>query len=165
MTTETYTTMHLFALNMLLMLAWGALTGQFTAISLLGGFALGWIILWFIQPLYGQSGYFRKPLLLIFLVLGFLYRLVVSSLRVAWEILTITNFSRPGIVAVPLDVTTDMQILLLSNYISLTPGSLLLDVSEDRKTLYVHDMFIDNPDAVRRAIKDGIEKYILELTQ
>ena len=71
-------------------------------------------------------------------------------------------YSRPGIVAVPLDARTDFEIMTLANLISLTPGTLSLDVSEDRRTLYVHAMFIDDPDALRREIKQGMERRVLE---
>ncbi len=165
MNENSYSTAYLFSLNVMLMLAWSALTAEFSAFNLLGGFALGWMVLWFIQPLYGRDNkYFRKPWLTAALIVRFVFELLVSSLRVAWEILTIKSYSRPGIIAVPLDVETDMQILLLGNYISLTPGSLMLDISEDRKTLYLHSMFAGDPDKVRASIKNGIEKRILEIT-
>ena len=51
----------------------------------------------------------------------------------------------------------------LANSITLTPGTLGLDVSEDRKTLYVHSMWVDDPDEVRREIKQGFERRVLEL--
>ena len=68
-----------------------------------------------------------------------------------------------AIVAVPLDVETDGEITLLANLISLTPGSLCLDVSEDRKTLYVHVMFLDDVEECRRELKEGFERRVLEL--
>jgi multicomponent Na+:H+ antiporter subunit E len=70
---------------------------------------------------------------------------------------------RPGIVAVPLDAQTDLEITLMANLITLTPGTLSLDVSEDRHTLYVHAMFVDSPESVRDSIKNGFERRLLEL--
>jgi multicomponent Na+:H+ antiporter subunit E len=72
---------------------------------------------------------------------------------------------RPGIIAIPLDARTDLEITLLANLITLTPGTLSLDVSADRRVLYVHVMYIDNDDieAVRRSIKDGFERRVLEV--
>jgi multicomponent Na+:H+ antiporter subunit E len=71
---------------------------------------------------------------------------------------------RPGIIAIPLDARTDLEITLLANLITLTPGTLSLDVSADRRVLYIHVMYIDNDDieAVRRNIKDGFERRVLE---
>ncbi len=64
--------------------------------------------------------------------------------------------------AVPLDARTDGQIAVLSNLISLTPGTLSLDVSPDRRTLYVHAMSVSSPDVLRREIKEGFERRVLE---
>ena len=92
----------------------------------------------------------------------FVYELFVSSLRVVWDVVTPTHLSRPGIVAMPLDAKGDGEILLVANLISLTPGSLSLDVSSDRKTLFVHAMFVDDPDALRRELKRGLERRVME---
>jgi multicomponent Na+:H+ antiporter subunit E len=87
---------------------------------------------------------------------------VVASLRVAWDVVTPPIYSRPGIIAVPLDAETDFEITVLGHLISLTPGTLSLDVSPDRRTLYVHAMFVDDPDELRRQIKAGMERRVLE---
>ena len=71
----------------------------------------------------------------------------------------------PGVVAIPLDARTDAEIALLANLITLTPGSVTLDLSEDRRVLYVHAMYIDGGDveAYVRSVKDGLERRVLEL--
>jgi multicomponent Na+:H+ antiporter subunit E len=71
----------------------------------------------------------------------------------------------PGVVAIPLDARTDAEITLLANLITLTPGSVSLDLSEDRRVLYVHAMYIDGGDveAYRRSVKEGLERRVLEL--
>ena len=93
----------------------------------------------------------------------FLWQLILSNLRVAYDVITPRLYMRPGIVAVPLDAQTDEEITLLANLITLTPGTLSLGVSEDRRTLYVHAMFVDSPDRVRDSIKNGFERRLLEL--
>ncbi len=60
-------------------------------------------------------------------------------------------------------MTSDVEITLLANLVTLTPGTLSLDVSEDRSTLFVHAMFVDDPDVLRREIKHGFERRVLEL--
>ena len=99
----------------------------------------------------------------VFLLFFFLGELVLSSVRVAWDVLSPNPGFRPGIVGVPLDARTDSEITLLATLITLTPGTLSLDVSEDRKTLYVHAMRVEDPEAFRREIKDGFERRVLEL--
>jgi multicomponent Na+:H+ antiporter subunit E len=152
-------------LNVLLALAWAAATGDFTPGSLVLGFVVSFAILAFAQPVIGVSPYFAKTPRLLRLAILFLWELLVASLRVAHDVVTPTHHSRPGVIAVPLDATTDLEITALANLISLTPGTLSLDVSPDRRVLYIHAMFVDDPDTVRREIKDGFERRLLEVTR
>jgi multicomponent Na+:H+ antiporter subunit E len=66
-------------------------------------------------------------------------------------------------VAVPLDARTDIEITVLANLITMTPGSLAIDVSDDRRVMFVHSMFVDDPEAFRRSIKESLERRVLEL--
>jgi len=58
---------------------------------------------------------------------------------------------------------TDLEITVFANMITLTPGTLSLDLSEDRCLLYIHVMFLDDIDQTRRQIKDGLERRLLEV--
>jgi multicomponent Na+:H+ antiporter subunit E len=156
--------MSLFALNILLAFVWQALTATFTLPSLLSGFVIGYGALWLAQPLFGdRSPYFVRVFRIIRLTLFFLWELLVSSIRVAWDVVTPTHYSNPKIVEMPLDVESDFEILLVTTLISLTPGTLSLDVTPDRKTLIVHAMFADDPDALVRELKNGMERMVKEV--
>jgi len=93
----------------------------------------------------------------------FLWQMFLSNLRVAQEVLRPRLSITPGVVAVPLTVTTDLEITLLACLITLTPGTLSLDVSDDRSTLYVHALDVVDPDEFRRSVVDGFERRVLEL--
>ncbi len=149
--------------NIALMFVWTASTGNFTAFNLTVGFVLSYAILYFAQPVTGSSGYFGKVPKLLTLVLFFIWELILATLTVAWEIVTPSSKLHPGIVAVPLDANTDLEITLLSNMITLTPGSLALDVSADRSVLYVHTMNVGDPIDFRANIKNGFERRLLEV--
>lgn len=155
----------MFVLNLLLAILWTLLTGEIRPASFLTGFVLGFAALWLVLRGPETPGYFRRVPLLLRFAGFFLWTLIQSSLRVAREVLTPRLRMRPGVVAVPLDVTQDAAITLLANLITLTPGALALDLSEDRRTLFVHEMYASDPDAVRRAIKDGFERRVLELVR
>jgi multicomponent Na+:H+ antiporter subunit E len=156
--------MSLFALNVLLAFVWQALSATFTLPSLLSGFVIGYGALWLAQPLFGErSPYFVRVFRIIRLTLFFLWELLVSSVRVAWDVVTPTDYSNPRIVEVPLDVESDFEILLVTTLISLTPGTLSLDVTPDRKTLIVHAMFADDPDALVLELKNGMERMVKEV--
>ena len=156
--------MNLFAINIILAVIWSSLWAEFSLFSLGTGFLIGYVALWVAQPLYGAKVlYFRRVWRVIKLVAFFLYELVVSSVRVAWDVLTPTQLSNPAIIEMPLDVKSDIEILLVTNLISLTPGTLSLDVSPDRKTLIVHAMFADDPEALIAELKDGMERKVMEV--
>ena len=95
------------------------------------------------------------------LILLFIKELVLSALKVAWLVLQPKINIRPAIIAYPLTVTTDAQITLLANMITLTPGTLSVDVSEDRRTLYIHAIDIASKDALIGDIAAGFETKIL----
>lgn len=152
-------------LNILLALVWTFLTGEYRPASFFVGFAFGYLILWLCRGVYGPATYFRKPRQVIGFTAFFLYDLVRSNLRVAFEVMRPSLRMRPGIVAVPVDVETDAGLTLLANLITVTPGALSLEVSDDRRVLYVHSMYLDDPEAFRREIKDGFERRVMELLE
>lgn len=155
--------MKIFMWNILLGLTWATMTGRFTPINVTIGFAVSYFILWFTQPVIGRSNYFLKVYQVISLVLFFLWELILANLRVAHDVLTPAHHSKPGVIAIPLDAETDTEITVLANLITLTPGTLSLDVSDDRKVLYIHAMFVEDPEALRQEIKDGFERRVLEV--
>ncbi len=150
-------------INVLLALVWTAITGELSLGNLLIGFLLGYIILLFQQEVVGESTYYRKLPQLIGFTLYFVKEVIVSSLRVARDVVTPQHTARPGIIALPLDARSDFEISTLASVITLTPGTLSLDVSADRATLYVHCMFVDDPDEMKRSIKNGLERKLLEV--
>jgi len=155
--------MIMFLWNAFLAFGWATMTGQFTLGNLTLGFILGYVILFLSQRVVGQSRYFLRVRQLADFMLYYLRELVVANIRVARDIVAPSYSMQPAIIAIPLDARTDMEITLLSNLIALTPGSIGLDVSDDRSVLYVHGMFVDDPESFRRGIKDGLERRLLEL--
>src|SRR5690606_22032009 len=95
--------------------------------------------------------------------LYFLYEMIRANLQVAFDVLTPRFFMTPGIVKYPMNARTDAEINLLSTIISLTPGTLILDVSEDRKVLYIHVMYLKDKEEFIQQIKNGFERRILEI--
>jgi multicomponent Na+:H+ antiporter subunit E len=148
---------------MLLALAWAALHGEFSLGTLLTGYVLGYLVLVALARggVLRESPYIGRVHRVIGLIAYFLWELVKANLRLAMDVATPSYHMKPGIIAVPLDATTDGQILLLSMLINTTPGSVALDVSPDRKTLYVHVMYMTTPDAARDDIKNGFERRVL----
>lgn len=155
--------MTTFLINTLLALAWIALTGTFTPTNYAVGFAVGFVLLWLTQRVMLPSNYFRKVSQVIGFVLFFLWELLQANLRMVVIVLSPRPAIRPAVVAIPLDVRSDMEITLLANLITLTPGTLYLDVSQDRRVMYVHTMQVDDLDTFRHSIKDGFERRVMEV--
>jgi multicomponent Na+:H+ antiporter subunit E len=108
-----------------------------------------------IRTLFGLISFF-------FFYLG---EVILANIRLAQDILTPRHRMRPAILAVPVDVESDLQLLALNNLITMTPGTLSLDVAPDRKTIYVHAMYVDDIEKVKREIKEAFEKRILEMSR
>lgn len=156
--------MQLFIYNILISLLWALLTGKVSVGNLALGFVLGYFSLTLLYPSTGKkNSYFQKTIQGVHFALFFVKELIVSSYRVAIDIVKPLPLMRPGVIGIPLYAETDLEITMLANIISLTPGTLSLDVSPDRKTLYIHAMYVINPDDLRKEIKDGLERRLLEL--
>ncbi|MFG0335879.1 MAG: Na+/H+ antiporter subunit E [Maioricimonas sp. JB049] len=155
--------MNRLLFNVLLAMVWALASDRLSFANLLVGFVLGYIVLWVAQPVMPPSRYFQRLPVAIRFTGFFLWQLLLSNLRVAYDVITPHLYMRPAVIAVPLDVRTDQEITLLANLITLTPGTLSLDVSEDRRFLYVHAMFVDDVEQFRHSIKDGFERRVLEL--
>lgn len=160
----------------LLALVWAAFQGAFSLLNLAVGALLGALVLWFLRPLLegpaSESGpltlrsTFRRLQKLFWgfeLLLFFFYELLRSSLQVAREVVRPRMQLTPGIVALPLDADSDLEITVLANLISLTPGTLSLEVAPDRKKLYIHSMFTEGEDAAetRSYIKRTLERRVI----
>lgn len=154
--------MTLYLVNILLALAWAAVTGSFTLANIIFGFVLSAGALYLIREQVGSLGYFARGARVISLALLFLYELVLSAWRVAVLVMSPKMNLQPGIFAYPLKVDKDFEITLLANLITLTPGTLSVDVSEDRRILYVHALDCSDPDQTRQDIADGFERKIME---
>lgn len=155
--------MNPFVYNLILAFCWSAITGDFSLGGLVTGAVFGFLALWIAQPLVGMDRfYFLRVWRITRLALFFFWELLLSSVKVAVDVLRPVPRNTPRIITVPLDVKSDMEILTLTNLISLTPGTLSVDVTEDRSELIVHAMFADDPEAEIATLKSGMERMVLE---
>ena len=154
--------MTLYLINLVLALIWVMVSGSFTLVNLVFGFILGAFALYLIREQVGTVGYAGRARRILSLAILFFRELVLSAWRVAVLVCSRRMEIKPGIFAYPLKVQTDFEITLLANLITLTPGTLSVDVAEDRSTLYVHGIDCSDVEAARRDIAEGFERKILE---
>ena len=155
--------MNTFLLNIILAISWALLTGDLDFINFIQGFVIGYIILFVLRRAIGANQYFKRIPKIISFIIFFLRELVKANIIVAYDILTPTDHMRPGIIELELEAETDAEITLLANLITMTPGTLSIDISKDRKKLYIHAMYIDDIKKTKRELKDGFEKRLLEV--
>lgn len=148
-----------------LALIWAAMSGTFSGLNLLLGAGIGAIAVSLLRRSLARGRSLRQLRSAISLALLFLYELGVSAIRVAVVVLTpdIKSVLRPAIIAFPLTVKSDAEITLLANLITLTPGTLSVDVSEDRSLLYVHTLTLSSREALIADIAGGFEARIREV--
>ncbi|MBV7339204.1 Na+/H+ antiporter subunit E [Chloroflexi bacterium TSY] len=147
-------------LNLSLAIVWLLLTGQFTVQNFFVGFFVTYGVLGlFGQAIQGNASqaqaprFFSKGFEVLYFGLFFLWELILANVRVAIDVLRPTPKIEPAVVAVPIDGFSDAEVTLLANFITLTPGTLSLDVIENRsvksgrnegnkrsRMLYIHAM-------------------------
>lgn len=155
--------MRIFTLHIILSLAWAAIAGNFSILNIFVGFMFGLLAIWLVREQLGAGLYFRKSRKIISLMFLFIYELVLSTLKVALLVVKPKLDFKPGIIAYPLAVKSDIEITLLANLITLTPGTLSVDVSDDKKTLYVHAIDATDPDGIITDISSGFEQKVIEV--
>jgi multicomponent Na+:H+ antiporter subunit E len=139
-----------------LVAAWVALWGEPSAANLLTGVLVaGGLILAF--PAFPAPGGARRgrlhPLAAARFAASFLWDLVVATAVVAREVVTPGSRISEGIVAVPIRGVSDLVTTVVANAISLTPGTLTVEVDRDPTVLYVHVLHLRDATAVRRDVR------------
>ena len=152
-------------LVVILALIWAGITGSFSGLNLLFGGMIGGLAILLLRASVRDRGMLRRARQVLALSLVFLVELIVSAVRVAGLVLRpdIEGAIRPAIVAVPLSLKSDAEITLLANMITLTPGTLSIDVAEDRSVLYVHVLSMKDETQLIQGIKTGFERRIGEI--
>lgn len=148
-----------------LTLVWVLLWEQVDARSILGGLAVGTFLVLAIpvedRPRSGLDAF--RPLRAVQFVVVFLWQVVKANAIVTWEVITPGSRVREGIVAVPVTGASDAVITILANVISLTPGTLIIEVDRDPTVLYVHVLHLRSIDQVRLDIFELERRLVLAI--
>ena len=102
--------MMLFMLNLALAIVWQVVTGSFSLAGLVAGFCVGYVVLWIARPMFGDSPYFGRLWRIVGFFFYFLKEMIVSSLRVAYDVVTPPIHARLGVIEVPIEAKTDLEI-------------------------------------------------------
>jgi multisubunit Na+/H+ antiporter MnhE subunit len=96
-------------------------------------------------------------------IIFYLVKLVTANIYIAYDILTPKMHTRPGFVRIPLTIVSRPGLLLFSNLLSMTPGTLTIEISPDKKTMLVHVLYGKNQEKLVREI-DKIQEKIKRIT-
>ncbi len=136
-----------FLFNILLAVLWMCLWGLFDIWSLAAGFILGYILMGVVsRTSHEGKGYGAKGWHLLSFTIYFLRILIKANLQVAWEIITPNFHMTPRFVRYSVENMTPIQITSLANAITLTPGTLSVDVVDNDQFLLVHCMYAHSRD-------------------
>lgn len=123
-----------------LLFVWCGFSENISMITLLSGLVVAIVMQWAFLTHYHTK--ISLHLLPFIRLLGFtLSQLVISSIEVAREIVSRKQYSNPKVLRLKHNCKHPFQLLLLTNIISLTPGTLFIDLSRDGKSIIFHDMF------------------------
>lgn len=150
-------------LSLMLWLLWLLLSNDFSAGQALLGLLFAWLVPLVTRPFWLARPAIRHPgKLLAFLLL--VHRdIVIANLAVARLILGSPTRLKPAFVEVPLELDNPLLITVLASIVSLTPGTVSADVSADRRTLLVHGLDVDDPQALAATIKQRYEAPLKEI--
>ncbi|MEW6624195.1 MAG: Na+/H+ antiporter subunit E [Bacillota bacterium] len=150
-------------LNVAIAFVWALLQAEFTALNFIVGYIIGIGFLYVFRGQLGGRFYLYTWWKAFVLFLVFIKELIIANFVVIAQVLRPRLNIKPGIVALPTELKTGVEVTLLANMISLTPGTLSMEVSPDNKIIYVHVFHIDDEEAIIKGIKDSFEKGIMEV--
>jgi|SRR5690625_4347453 len=151
-------------INMLMAFIWMLLQNSYGIVDFLFGYIIGILILFTLRRFLIFDFYFKRVWAFIKLTLIFFRELILANIDMVKVILKPKLDNKPGIVAIPTKLKTDLEVTLLASLITLTPGTLSMDFSDDSSLIFIHAIDIDSKEDTIRDILDSFEKAILEVT-
>lgn len=133
-----------FGFNLVLGVAWCMLWGSFSSWNLAGGLIVGALIITSYARVRDQPSYVARIVNLIRFGCYFVSILVKSNLQIAREVITPGWTQTPRILRYPVGHLSDVRVTTLANAITLTPGTLAVDISPDGQYLYLHCMYAES---------------------
>ncbi|HAA7185591.1 TPA_asm: Na+/H+ antiporter subunit E [Listeria monocytogenes] len=150
-------------LNIILACLWMFLESSFSFATFIIGFIIGIFLLFFMRRFLGSRFYLFRLFALVKLVFRFLHDLIVSTVHVSRIVLKKDMNIRPGIFRYDTTLETDWEVTMLALLITLTPGTLSIDISDDYKAIYVHSLHVPNIEEEITTIRKSYEGAIMEV--
>lgn len=151
-------------LTVLLAVVWVMLQNEVSAGMVVFGVILGIVIPWGTSVWWPDTPTgFRMGKMISYSIMV-IWDIMLANVQVAWIILTIPNSKlKPVWIVVPLQLRQPEAITVLAGTITLTPGTVSADLSDEGHYLLVHVLHTDNPDAIRDDIINRYERRLKEI--
>ncbi|MBC1487332.1 Na+/H+ antiporter subunit E [Listeria seeligeri] len=150
-------------LNIILACLWMFLESSFSFATFIIGFIIGIFLLLFMRRFLGSRFYIFRLFALVKLVFRFIHDLIISTIHVSRIVLKKDMNIRPGIFRYDTTLETDWEVTMLALLITLTPGTLSIDISDDYKSIYVHSLHVPNIEEEIATIRKSYEGAIMEV--
>lgn len=142
---------------------WILLSDSVSPSGFLFGYLLGAVSLFLFFAHEKRPFYLKHVWKALILLLVFCKEVVVANLSVLRYVVSPLNRMNPGIVAMHVDFDSDFELVLLANMITLTPGTLTLEISHDNHTLFLHTLDCSHPEELIAHINSVFVKRIKEV--
>lgn len=147
-----------------LVIVWVLLVNTLTLNAVVFGAILGLVLPWLTRAYWPDVPRLRNPRMVVEFGLIVLWDIVLANIAVARIILFKRSGDlRPAWITVPLDLRAPESITVLAGTITMTPGTVSSDLSQDGHSLLVHCLHAPDPDAVRDEIKTRYERRLKEI--
>ncbi|OAO18355.1 Na+/H+ antiporter subunit E [Mammaliicoccus lentus] len=152
-------------INVLLAALWMMLSETYTFGAFIFGYLFGILFVLAALPLLPGKHLYLRPVWKAIVLAGiFMKELVLANIDVIKIVLQKEIKNEPAFFAYPTELKKDWEITLLSQLITLTPGTIVVAISDDQKTLYIHSIDFSDIDSEISTIKDSFEKAIKEVS-
>jgi multisubunit Na+/H+ antiporter MnhE subunit len=123
--------------------------------AIVTGIALAIALTWVVRRSDDNREHHRvRPLALLRYFGHMVFALVQSNVALAWEVLTPTDYTKPGLLEVQLPPSSELVLTVIANSITLTPGTMTLGLRAETSTLVIHVLHLRDVDEARAEIEE-----------
>lgn len=152
-------------INITVAIIWMFLQNSYTGSSFLIGYVLGIVILLVMRRFLTFDFYMKRVWAIFKLIILFIREMTLANIDMVKIVLGPKDTIKPGIIAMPTNLETQWEITLLACLISLTPGTISMDFSDDNKIIYIHAVNSEDKEEVIKNIRENFEQTIMEATR
>ena len=152
-------------INILLAVLWMFMNADMSVGSFITGYLIGLLAVYLLRNFLPGRFYVKRSYLIIKLVFIFIIELVKANIDVVKIVISPKIDIHPGFYAYPNDLEEDWEVALLSSLITLTPGTVVVAISDDYSVIYIHGLDMDDADEEIATIKSAFENVIKEVAK